>query len=332
MAEVTERLSDRGFVDESSPREATRGFDVTGLAAGDRENAAIAAVEAHDARTVYNAIHPEDTSSTLAVKGREPEIVAQGHWRVLVRYRVAETGQHPDNSQDKLSRPARLRFDFGVEQVRVDRDVDGNPIVVSSGNAPNPAPTAVRAVFSLVVRKWEPFFDATLATDMLGSVNSDKLVIDGTTIALAKQALLVEFAPTSFVELGSPQVEVQYRWRLRPPLDPSPGGDTGPFWVSILDQDVEGWAGDSTSNRVETQIFDPGNPPTPVNRPVRLNGLGVPMNSELQMGDGDGRPRQALSTPPDGAVKETRGSGDTEATFLWYRVQKLRSVSSLGLA
>lgn len=331
MSEVTELVSDRAFVNTGKKRSATRGFDVTGLAAGDREDAAISEMESAYPSAAYNAGHPEDTSNTLVVESQEPEMVSPGHWRILVRYTEAKGGAHVDKNENKLDRPARIGYDFGVRNQRVDRDVDGNPILVSSGNAPNPAPQAVRPTFGLTVLKWEPFFDANLAAFMLGSVNSDELIVDGVTIVSAGSAMLVEMAPTHNIEFGMPQVEVRYRWRLEPPLTDPPADGVDPFWASLLDQDYEAKAKDDDGNATEAQIFDPGDPPTPVNRPVRLNGLGVPMNAQLQLGDGDGLERNPLSSPPSGAEKGQRGSGDTQATFLWYQVQKKRSVARLGL-
>ena len=153
----------------SVPRTFTVKFDES----DDPEKRPILAWGASGVPSLY-ASHPSDSS--LYVKDKDVEAIGPFDYKVIVRYTsIAElgTGQAVSPFTLPLDQPWEIEWGTAVMNIKIDRDLDNNPILNSAGQSIDPPVTWEFYDSVLRVSRNEPFFDDKFARDYKNSINSD---------------------------------------------------------------------------------------------------------------------------------------------------------------
>ena len=307
--EVSERWSPQALTKTPTGWTAVREFDVTGV---DDVLAATTAVDDGTGLAVpqINDVHP--LTSRLVVL--EPASNRPGFkfFRMVVRYIEPPQGEFIGDKDDPLLEPARLRWRFGIEQVEIDRDKDGNPILNSTRDALQKNPTRPEPTAFLSVIRNQPFFSPALAILYGGKLNTDALKVEGKLIAPAGTARVQSIQPTTEFTLAAPFVEVEHAFQFR---------EDG-FSFRIMDLGLRG-VGKKNSVDTPLALFDKEG--KQITADVRLDGHGAPIASEYKIGI-EGLVASNIDPPPGSTIDAT-----ADAVFLLWKLSKELPFSVLGL-
>lgn len=307
--QVTERWTPDALTKSPDGWTATREFDVTGVA---DVFAALTAVDAVTALAVpqINDVHP--FTSRLIV--REPASTRPGFkfFRIVVRYVEPEQGEFVGDKDDPLDQPARLRWRFGIEQVEVDRDRDGNAILNSTRDANQKNPQRPEPTAFLSVIRFQPFFSPALSILYGGKLNTDALNVEGKLIAPAGTARVHSIQPIGDFTLAAPFVEVEHAFEFR---------EDG-FAFRIMDLGLRA-VGKKNSTDTPLAMFDKEG--KQITSDVRLDGHGAPLNAEYKIGI-EGLVKSDIDPPPGSTIDAT-----ADAVFLIWKLSKELPFSVLGL-
>ena len=246
--------------------------------------------------------HPEDPSILCVAT---PTTVHAGPGRYEI---TAEYGTNTLQGVDPVGAPPRVRVSERLEEVPIDTDINGNPIVNSAGQPFGSAPTGQRVSLEVSVTVTLPAFSFALATLFAGATNSDTLSIGGSTVAQPFEAVCVSISPTSPVPLNATSVQVEYRFLV------TPGKDNR--YARIADLGTLGIANDDGTDLAEPiyTVGGDGEVPKQVDTEVPLNGTGQPFDpTKYQVGVAQGG-SPSSPTPPPGATLDVQ----THAVWLLY--------------
>lgn len=327
---VTERWSNRRlFRRADGSRGARRGFDVTGVNDEDDARNAIDDITGL-AVPLVGDLHP--LGGEMRVAGIDVERRSAGrHFRVSAEYdRETTAGSDSSSgSDDPLDEPPTWDWRFGQQQATVDRDANGNPILMSNLQPPASGVTEESPTFALVLVKNQPLFDPSQAKDFHLAINTDQLIIAGQNIAAPGTARLRGMRPTGPIDLTESFVPVAYEFVFREPEAGQPAG-ASPFFHRLRDEGtvvrVSDHPKDTESDQVPVALYDADQ--QQASEPVLLDGEGKPLNDKWQAGLSDYTiVSQGL---PPGAILED----GKDAKYLWYRgkFMKARQFSNLGLS
>jgi len=268
--EVTRRWSSRGYGLVNGKWQAERFYDVVGTTA---EDAALSAVAS--AVGDYNSSHPyrpELLCNSITIA----ESVGPAHFVVRMGYEVPELGQFP-SPDDPLSRPYRYYWQKIVKNIPQERQIsesaalNGYAIAVSTGSPVDPKATAEIYTRMLIIRRYEPLYDLSLAQAYENTVNNAAGVIGPIEVGIG-QMLCHSIEPTGECTAGAPYLEIEYQFEI----DTS---QAHPFQTYIIDQGRDGWYDDGgTSKRGrfgiggEACVDD-----------VLLDGTGKPLDSSVKV-------------------------------------------------
>jgi hypothetical protein len=291
MVEATERWSDRRYARGKS---AAKAWDVVHAANED---------EAVNAAGVPRPGEKHPLDGTMYAEPPEATREGYNYYVVRVSYGLDEGGQGGDQSETHpLNRRPRIAWDLGSTGEPFDRDIEGNPIVNSAGDAFDPPPNRDFISVFFTLSRYEQSFDGALAIQITNCVNSTRFNVMGMFYVEIGQARLVSMKPTHDYDAGAEYIEVAYQFEAR----------FDGHQLRILDQGQRAIYTNADDEISIGEIFDgDGNQ---VSSPVLLNGGGAPLNDQYKVANTDTEGLSSAS-PPLGSELETTES----ACFLKYK-------------
>lgn len=304
---------------------ATRIFDVPGAASG---------IDAIDQVAAYfsttpGAQHPEDPTLYVQTGGMSVG-TEQGPFLYTVR---AQYGLTPGggSSTDPVDREPTFMWVTGNVTDVVDRDFDGNAILNSAWDVPNPKPTRKFGTIFLVVRKWENEYDPTRFATFNNTINQDTFKFRNKTIQPG-QACFDNYKQVQAMPFSAKSVPVEYTIEFRPGYekDPKTGMWNG-FFHRFLDKGRRAYFTDpNDSAKMSIQnvyTLDDVGKPRQVSDDVLLNGFGAVLKPQhYRSGAGTATSGNSLEGQPPGATfiaPKQSGSG-------WTAVYKKYGFSFYG--
>jgi hypothetical protein len=275
---VTENWSEKKLYPASGGWRGSRGFIVTGVTT---EAAAVAAVVSFDARTAFNAQHPQ--SSLLYVDGQPCDRVGFGHYHVGINYSSNPAGRHVDPA-NPLTEPYRYYFDWGSTTEGCDRDTYGNPIQNTAREAfSDLIPTDVLNGWMFVERN-EPYYDAIQAVNFANAVNNADVTFFSSWLLHKGQACCRRIVPTTPITSAAVYVTVKYAIELRRGFKLDSDGYYDGFKVRILNAGRRGFWNNTSGTAISGPIIEWLNGAAQnVGQDVRLDNVGKPMESNYEI-------------------------------------------------
>jgi len=305
MARVTENWSEYRIKFGES---ATRVYIVDEVA--DAEQAARAAGVPAEGST-----HQRDNS--LYAESPDVQQISQTPaYRVTVNYAPQDPAAAAEQP-NPVSRKARVSWGrFDITEI-TEVDPEGNPIVNSAGDVPDPPPTEEVAVRVLTIKKWESSFDLSLAGQYEDTTNADEFSLgNGHTVAKG-QALCRTIMPAEEYDIGTPKpLLIVYTFWLR-------NGDE-PWRRRFIDQGFRATYADEDGKIVPGELFSRSG--VQASRECRLDGQGRPFDSSLWKIERDDK-EPAPNGEPQGAKVERK----EKAVILAYRRYRETSFTGLGI-
>jgi hypothetical protein len=296
--EVTEEWSPRQLVQNDKDWKATRVLMVLGVT---DEMSALAAVDP------VNAAHP--LNSLLAVKTRTAERPGFNLFKVTLGYAIPpDASKFPDKS-NPLADPPRFMWDPGNISEPIDRDIYGNPILNSAGDAFSRDASSDFGTLFLRVTRNQPFYDVKLHLLYQNRLNSDAFVIPLAGTVGPGQCRCVHIKPKGEYTLGAQYVAVETLFELRAGTGQDPDGIYDGFSIRLLDNGTRSF----DVNQKKGELFDTQR--TRVSQPVLLDGAGKPLDASSFTVYGTDQPHANPAKLPDGVFTEKTDS----AVFLKYR-------------
>lgn len=304
--QVTRRWSDY----RRGAKSASISFDVTGVTNG---------TEAYNKCPFqFNSQHDENPQFKC-----DDWDVSEPGWQL---YRVSFSFSQPEDGdehnegesgENPLNSPPRIKWELGNTTEPVDRDADGFAICASDGDVFDPPVTRQMGTVFLTITRFEVApFDVARALAYQNRVNDSAMTVQGMAVA-AGQIFCHSITPTTEYTESAKHVEVAYNFELR---------EDG-FKARVLDQGLRGWIGDAAGaggTPTASEIFDATG--VQISAPVRLNGLGKPIDQFLtgkgrkRLIENDQAPNADLESTSDGLVK-----------FLKFDLYKTADFTALGL-
>lgn len=332
--EYSERWSDRKLSrskgsDGAANWTAVRAWDVVGTT-----NEA----EAINAVLDAGLGQPHDISPVLKVSSHATERVGLQVIKVTANYTIPIEGSDGDKSDRDgdgntdtpsfSNIPAEYMFGEQEEQEVTDRDAFGRPIVNSAGEAFDGGSTFPLKTFLYTVTIWQPYYDVKVAAKFLNTINDNPWVtpfgVFGDGEVLFNSVVPVE----SFIK-GQKWIKVTYSFkiRLRSMFPGIPAG-ASPWDRRFLDKGLNGFADVDGAN-----VLGPicGKNGKEVQRDVRLNGKGVPIEDGYTIDGGKGKKPGKDGKEPTAPAIERSDAGGVKAVFLWYRVYAREDFKKLDL-
>lgn len=232
------------------------------------------------------------------------------------------------NDPNPLVRVPMIGWKRNRMSLPVDTDINGNPILNSATDAYKNNGTRYFTSRTLTFKRWEPYYNQSLANTYDNATNSDTWTIQGVT-ANPGQAQLIGYGPIEEYQVGAPFVHVAYEIEIR---TPSGAGLTAkqiryPFQRRILDQGLRGVYKDPSNSMTKTlgHFYLSGSGLAPCTRDVLLNGQGVPIDSTILVTQ-SGFTAQTQTLPSTVLSDSTTG-----ATFLIYMDYSELPFAGLGI-
>jgi hypothetical protein len=317
--EVSENWSDQNLALAGDVKTwtAQRGFIVTGIS--NETEATIASGSPYGTIPQVNEVHPRNRF--LRVNKVTPQRISPVACHVIIAYGV---GQQP-SQQDPLADKPRIRWQLGSTTEPIDRDVEGNPIVNSAGDAFDPPLNTEFTTLFLTYTRNEPYFDIQKALTYSNTVNSNSFTIRGAGIVAPGQIKCDSIQPAGEYTDDADFVPIVYSFEIRRGNKQDSDGSWDGFKLRVLDQGLRAYY---DINKGPARIYDPDQSTaasrSPVTSDVRLDGYGGTFDDSYFVTD---TLQQSVSkgSAPTGAIVEV---GDT-ACFLKYK--RLRTISFAGL-
>jgi hypothetical protein len=309
--EITERWTGKGWNLTTQGLDAVREFDVSGAAT--EKDALQALIDSEDVN--FNSEHPYQP----ALKCRSivlGEALGPSFFRFRATYGTPPMGLYVlQTTTDPLSQPVRVTWQRALKSVAIDRDLDDIPIVNSAGD---PFPIQQMEVVSrtLMLKRYEPFFDIAKAEAFENTVNSNVINLGPIRIGQG-QGRIVSIEPTSEYPVDAPYLEMGYQFEI----DTT---DDDPFQLYLIDQGHRGWRSNSGGARTGNLVDEDGNP---VGDDVLLDGTGKPAWGVALVGESKKATPIANPSLPSYYAKVTV----FPSTKLGFRVRDFTDWSGLGI-
>lgn len=263
-------------------------------------------------------------------------------YEVRANYSVpAGGGNHPDGNgnTNPLAAPVEIEWGHTVESVPTERDALGNPIVNSARWAFDQPQQTDEDEWTFNIYRNEPFFDWLKARYFRNRVNASAITFLGYDMPIGCLKCTRYLPAQRFAPLPAPSfVPVVYSFSFRDPVDEAgaPSLANSPYNHWLQDIGYQGWYLDGSTVRSGPFVHvNAEGDATEVNDPVRLDGMGRPLDRNvIKVGLTD--PQLAVSpvspgtTPPPGAIIVPAPSGAT-GNFIVYRKHRSREFSLLGI-
>jgi len=276
VTKVIEVWKGQAAVNSADGAIRTRVFDVyfdSGPVANERAAAALTATDGTTAVPAFGTQHAVATALYVREKSAS-ETGSPLIFRVTVTYRnIDKFKEHKavDEAVNPLSRDAEVSYSFADEEVQIDHDIDGNAIVNSALETPDPPIT--KTISDLVIRivSNESSYSPTTAMNYKNKLNSGSFM--GFSAGLVK---CVDYSAVKMVNdvTGGTywQLTKEFQVRLA-----TVGGVNAGWKKRILDQGFRELDGTDDNNKPKykavTAADDEGKL-IPVSEPVLLNGSG----------------------------------------------------------
>jgi hypothetical protein len=302
-AVATERWSDRRYARGKS---ATKAYDVVYAANED---------EAVNANGVPGEGEKHPLDGRLFAEPPEASREGFNYYVVRVTYTLDEGGeggtQRPDNPLDELP---RIQWDIGSTGEAFDRDVDGNPIVNSAGDAFDPPPSSDYVSVFFTISRNEQTYNAPQALVFQNKVNSTALSILGMFAVEPGQLRIISIKPTHDYDSSAEFVNVAYQFEAR----------VDGHQLRILDQGQRGIYTNADDEISIGEIFDgDGNQ---VSSPVLLNGGGAPLNPQFKVANTDTEGLSSASPPAGATLDPPDGDGPKFLIYKRYKAVDFRQL------
>lgn len=312
--EVTER-GGRQTGTSDDQRTAQRRFHAKTSASETAED-----VRADSGVPQFNDEHPEDSRRKVR-RVNVRQIQSSPLFEVDVQYEVPPDGsrhraEEALGEQEPLSAPPVYEWRQIVQDVPIDRDVDGNPIVNSARQGFATPPTKRIRSIHLTISRNQSVFNVARSLDFANAVNADQF--QGAAPGLVQ---CLEIVPTSVFTIDFAYINVAYAFEFRDDVTWGPK----PFQLRILDQGNMGLADDDGTIKLLRIVTDSKQDV----QDALLDGTGKPIDSTLKLGElADFDPVSHPDGTPDGATLE---GNRTKAIFLRYNIYKTRTFAHLQL-
>ncbi|HEY1189521.1 MAG TPA: hypothetical protein VGE74_17885 [Gemmata sp.] len=264
--------------------------------------------------------HPED--STYTVDSYDVTQLSIGFYRVTFSF-SNENGEDGGGGPG-ISQPPRIKWTPVLVSEAFDRDVDGNAIVNAARDPYDPPPPADAIELELSITRVEPMpFDPQKSLKYMRRVNQADFTVQGHRV-LEGQCRCEFIGPANEYTMKANRGEVAYLFRLR-----KDGFDIRLPNVGYRAGQPVPAARGGMGDPVPLEIF--GYDRQQITQPVRLDGLGRPLDTKLV--DRYGFAFAGFSGPPPGATVEESldGNGKVMATFLRYKRNQRANFNELGL-
>ncbi|HEV7297753.1 MAG TPA: hypothetical protein VGN72_00185 [Tepidisphaeraceae bacterium] len=297
-----------------------RAFDVVGAADG---FGAVSAVRSAF-NINYNSSHLN--MEALKLKTFQPRTVGLGVHEVTAVYSVPPNGswQTPEDDADPLDAPAEISWSPNIVSEPFDRDIDGNPVLNSAGDAPANPPSRTYVYSTLTITTNEEFYNYAGYKPYINTVNSDSIEVDqpnSTTVTFAAGTVkCVSIAPARMYKATDSYVPITRTFEI---WDLAEISTTQPHQCRILDQGSSGWYNDEGVKN-GSLCTDQGEY---VANDKLLDGTGKPLDSTLKVRDG-GEQYTPVARPggtPTGATIE----GTADAKYLLYKRYKAKAFAGV---
>ena len=264
-AVVSEQWTEYKYVRGES---ASRTFYVTGV---DDQNDAIDAVAAAPTSAGYGSRLPLD--SRLFVSLGAIDVSRRGYIFVVGVTYGTEGGFTFE--PDPLDERWRCSVDFAEQDEPIERTWDGRPILNSNLE---PLQNPISALFTSVLIqmwRWESAYNLALALTYKDKINLDAVTLPKLGTAAAGELICRQIKPLDEFESDSTIIKVGYVFEARPLIAYDDGTLHG---FHRRQMDLGHFAHATKSGSFYLPIIDLATKET-VQYPVRLNGLGVPLDA-----------------------------------------------------
>ncbi len=244
-------------------RTATLTWTVTGVTA----EADVLSADPYDANQEPLPAYDRDHPRINGIKVSNVDVVRDGYdvWKVTAKYSRPSKGggTHGEDPDDPLRAPPELWWEEISHAVPVDRDLEGNPIENSAGDAFEGGAPVTRKSYVFNVVQNEIAFNIVKALLFADATNSD--AFEG---GKPGELLLLSMLPTQRYTRLSEYIPVHYRIEFR---DKAIWGQR-PFDFQRMDRGFQAWVNE---NDVVTRyaIRDAGG--EPISSPALLNAKGA---------------------------------------------------------
>ncbi|HOQ06082.1 MAG TPA: hypothetical protein PKY88_12815 [Anaerohalosphaeraceae bacterium] len=202
-----------------------------------------------------NEEHPEDSRWICRRRSARPEVGAL-HWRVTCTY---------EYSENPLEQEPKVEFLFAEHSEIVDVDREGNALLMSSGEPLDPPLEEPFNDLVIRITRNEESFDPLLASQYVDTVNSNTMIINGTSFPA--YTIKCESISASKFKWGSKTLwEVSYEFVVRTAAKPGTSEIFG-WRRRVLDQGFY-----KLENGKRVRITDANG--EPIVSPKLLNGSG----------------------------------------------------------
>jgi hypothetical protein len=267
------------------------------------------------------------------------QVLGPNAYLVRATYSISTRGTHFPQYVSLLAQPPRVQWSPATSQEAVDRDVHGNPLVVSSRD---PIQNANRTFAFKTLRVWryELAYNLSNAEAFENTVNNATVNVAGAAIPAGCLKCDV-ILPMDEYDVNSQILRIGYTFSIRLSGDSASYG-IKPFQWRFLDSGRRGWKhetiGGETKNVVGELVGNLGQATTE----VRLNGKGRPIDYQhldsstppvtIPGWSVEGSDPVEIGTP-SGATLETitDEDGKTIAVFLRYDKHRETNFATLGI-
>jgi hypothetical protein len=272
---------------------------------------------------------PDDLSSSLRCDRIRVSTIKPGAYRLTASFSIPDDGNEHSGAGavdgNPLSAPVEFRWNTVKMSLPVERDADGNAIVVSSGRGVDPPTYKDFNAKELSVIRNEASFSIATALTYENTVNSGAW--GG---AKTGEVRCTEVVPINQYTANASYVRIAYRFLF---LSEDIFGSE-PHQLRLLDQDTMAYGlistgGSSGSSKRELVPLVNTNGEA-VDYPVLLDGYGKPLDENITYYVGNSVTDSPIFNriKPTGAIVDQNG---TEGVFLRYKTYPYRNFMSLGL-
>ena len=221
-----------------------------------------------------------------------------------------------DQPDDPRNFAVRFQWSTNLIEEQVEEDIKGNPITNSAGIAFEEAVMETVVQLQLRISRWEPGYSPIWAMQFMNTINEVEFNIATglhSTRIPAGTAKLLRMQPTSAYAADAKLIEIEYMFEFRKDGWRKRVMDVGVHKI------VSNRASDTEENTAPELIL--GTDKMPLGTPVRLNGMGMVFNPDLNpegyVGPG----------PPAGSTVDDESE---HTVFLCWDTLKSSRFSDLG--
>ncbi len=257
------------------------------------------------------------------------------YFEVWVRYALPPSGDW--SSTNPLLDPPEISWRLTIVNEPIDRDIDGNVIIYSSREVPDPGPTDEVYLWALTITRNESFFNFIVANDFKNTVNQNSFTVrqpNGGTIVFPGGVVRCNgIVPAETYKTTATYVKMAYSFEFKeffPWVSTgSQTANTSPFQLYIANQGFRGfWGAQKTPGPF---VHSDG---SAIDSPILTASTGVPLDNtyKVKAGDGDFQSAVANTTPPGAtALAGPSSAGGDRATYLVWRRKRPKDFAALNL-